>query len=186
MKSDGIPLSNDKVIKSLEEGRSYKYLGVLEADEMMVNEMKEKVEKEYYRRERKVLETKVNSGNVLKSISTWLGWSRPQLEEIDRRTRKLLTMHNGFHPKSNADRLYLSRSEGGRGLIGVQDTVETEILGLTNYLRNSKESLLIAACTIEEDEDRQTPNEYKKRTKNERKTVDTKTNTWTIYQANNE
>ena len=82
--------------------------------------------------------------------------------------------------------MYLSRSEGGRGLIGVKDTVETEILGLTNYLRNSKESLLIAACTIEEDEDRQTPNEYKKRTKNERKTVDTKTNTWTIYQANNE
>ena len=68
----------------------------------------------------------------------------------------------------------------------MQDTVETEILGLTNYLRNSKESLLIAECTIGEDEDRQTPNEYKKRTKNERKTVDTKTNTWTIYQANNE
>ena len=66
----------------------------------------------------------------------FLGWSRLQLEEIDRKTRKLLTMHNGFHPKSNADRLYLPRSEGGRGLIGVQDTVETAILGLINYVRN--------------------------------------------------
>ena len=36
-------------------------------------------------------------------------------------------------------------------------------LGLKNYVRNSKE--IIAAHTIEEDEDRETPNEYKKRKK---------------------
>ena len=42
VKSDSIELHNDKVNKSLEEGDSYKYLGVLEADEMMVNEMKDK------------------------------------------------------------------------------------------------------------------------------------------------
>ena len=164
VKSDGIELPNDKVIKSLEEGESYKYLGVLEADEVMVNEMKDKVKKEYYRRVRKVLERNLNSRNVFKAINTWavsvvrysaafLGWSRLQLEGIDRRTRKLLTMHNGNHPKSNVDRLYLSRSEGGRGLIGVQDTVETAILGLRNYVRNSKESY------------RETLNEHKKRKK---------------------
>ena len=45
----------------------------------------------------------------------------------------------------------------------MQDTVETAILGLRNYARNSKERLLIAACTIEEDKDRKTPNEYNKR-----------------------
>ena len=66
-------------------------------------------------------------------------------------------MHNGFHPKSNVDRLYLSRSEGSRGFIGVQDTVETAILGLRNFVRNSKERLLIAACTTEKEEDRETP-----------------------------
>ena len=47
VKSDGIQLLNDKVIKSLEEGESYKYLGVLEADEVMVSEMNDKVKKEY-------------------------------------------------------------------------------------------------------------------------------------------
>ena len=46
-KSDSIQLLNDKVIESLEEGESYKYLGVLEADEVMVNEMNDKVKKEY-------------------------------------------------------------------------------------------------------------------------------------------
>ena len=112
-----------------------------EADEVMSNEMKDKVKKEYSRRVRKVLETKSNSGNVFKAINSWavsvvkysaafLGWSRFQLEEIDKRTRRLLTMQNGFHPKNNADRLYLSRSDGSRGVIGVQDTVETSNFGV--------------------------------------------------------
>ena len=101
-------MPNDKVIKSLE---SYKYLGVLEADEVMVNEIKDKVKKEYYKKVRNVLETKLNSGNVFKAVSVpvvryseaFIRWSRLQLEEVDRRSRKLLTMHNGFHLKSNVD-----------------------------------------------------------------------------------
>ena len=40
IKSDNIQMPNDKVFKSIEEGESYKYLGVLESDEVMVNEMK--------------------------------------------------------------------------------------------------------------------------------------------------
>ena len=43
-------------------------------------------------------------------------------------------------------------------------------MGLRNYVKHSKESLLIAARTVEDDKDRETPNEYKKRKKNERKT----------------
>ena len=44
----------------------------------------------------------------------------------------------------------LSRSKDGRGLIGVQDTVEAAIFGLRNYVRNSKERLVIAAHTIKD------------------------------------
>ena len=35
VKSDDIQFPNDKVINSLEEGESYKYLGVLEVDEVI-------------------------------------------------------------------------------------------------------------------------------------------------------
>ena len=49
--SDDTELPNEKVIKSL-EGESYKYLGVLEADEVMVRKMKDNVKKEYYGRTR--------------------------------------------------------------------------------------------------------------------------------------
>ena len=72
VKSDGTELPNGKVNNSLEEGESYKYLGVLETDEMMVNEMKDKAKKEYSRRVKKVLESKGNSGNVFKVINTWI------------------------------------------------------------------------------------------------------------------
>ena len=94
-------------------------------------------------------------------------------------------MDNGFHPKSNVDRLYLSRRKGGRGLIGAQDFVEAAILWLRNYVRNSKESLLIAARTIEDDKNRETPSEHKIGKRMKGNTVDTKTITWTIYQASN-
>ena len=71
LKSDGIELAKEKVIKSLKEGESYKYLGVLEADEVTVNEIKNKVKKECYRGVRKKLQRKLNSGNIFKAINTW-------------------------------------------------------------------------------------------------------------------
>ena len=51
---------------------------------------------------------------------------------------------------------------------------------LRNYVRNSKERLLIATRTIKYDEKRETPNEYTKWYKNERKTQ------WTQKQLHGE
>ena len=45
VKSDGIELPNEKLIKLLEERESRKYLGLLEANELMVNKIKDKVKK---------------------------------------------------------------------------------------------------------------------------------------------
>ena len=48
VKSVGIELPDGQVIKSLQEGESYKYLGILEADRFL-EEMQMKVSKEYFR-----------------------------------------------------------------------------------------------------------------------------------------
>ena len=53
VKSVGIELPDGKVIKSLQEGESYKYLGILEADKFLEQKMKLNVSKEYIRRLRK-------------------------------------------------------------------------------------------------------------------------------------
>ena len=180
IKSNGIKMPDDKVIKSLKEGEGYKYLGVLQADEVQEKEMKEKVGSEYKRRVRKILETKLNGGNVIKGINTWaipvlrysaafLNWTKAELQEMDRRTRKLLTMHNGLHPRSNVDRLYIPRREGGRGLMSVEDTVNLATIGLKRYVKESKEKLLVAARGDTENEELETENEFKRKSRQERK-----------------
>ena len=55
MKSVGIELPDVKGIKLLQEGESFKYLGILEADKLLQEKMKLNVSKEYIIRLRKVL-----------------------------------------------------------------------------------------------------------------------------------
>ena len=50
VKSVGIELSDGKVIKSLQEGESYKYLGHLESETFLEEKMNLNVSKEYIRR----------------------------------------------------------------------------------------------------------------------------------------
>ena len=45
----GIELPDGKVLKSLQEGENYKYLGILEADRFFGEEIKLNVSKEYFR-----------------------------------------------------------------------------------------------------------------------------------------
>ena len=71
IESDGVKIPGNNFIKSLQENDGYKYLGVLQKDEVMEKKMKEVITKEYKRRVRKVLETKLNGGNIIKAINTW-------------------------------------------------------------------------------------------------------------------
>ena len=125
--SDGIALPNKTKMKEMKEGDSYKYLGVIQADGMKHHEMKEKVKTEYSRRVRdtrnKIEWWKYNSRNkyggisLLRYSAAFLDCTGAELEQIDRRTRKL-------DPKSDIAKIYLSRKEGGRGLISVEETVK--------------------------------------------------------------
>ena len=71
VKSVGIELPDGKVIKSLQEGESYKYLGILEADKFLEKRMKLNDLKEYIKRIRKVLKSKLNGGNLVYRVNTW-------------------------------------------------------------------------------------------------------------------
>ena len=118
VKSVGIELRNG--IKSLPEGESYKYLGILETDKFLVEKMKLNVSKEYIRRLREVLKSKLNGGNVVRGVDTWVvsllrysaafvSWKKCELQAVDRKTRKLFTIYAALHPKSDVDRLYIPR-----------------------------------------------------------------------------
>ena len=131
VESDGIQLPDDNEIKSLKEGEGYKYLGVIEADEMLHCQMKEKVSKEYLRHVRKLRKSKLNGRNLIQGINAWavslvryaggiINWTKKELRDLDTRTRKTLTMNTALNPMDCVARLYVPRAEGGRGLISVE------------------------------------------------------------------
>ena len=125
MKSVGIELLNGKVIKSLQEGESYKYFGILDGDKFLEEKMKLNVSEEYIRRLRKVLKSKLNGGDLVGGVHTWavsllrysaafVSWRKSELQAIDRKTRKLFTIYGALHLKSDVD-----RKEGGRSLMSI-------------------------------------------------------------------
>ena len=82
-----------------------------------------------------------------------------------------MTIHNALRPKSNVDRLYIPRKEGGRGLQGVEEAVKLTNLGLENYVKESRERLFTAARSVDIDliePIRETTIEAKKQKKEER------------------
>ena len=88
VKSVGIELPNGKVIKSLQEGESCKYLEILEADKFLEVTMKLNVSKEYIRRLRNFLKSKRNGRNLVGGVNTWA--VSHVLKEYIRRLRNLL------------------------------------------------------------------------------------------------
>ena len=131
----------------------YTYLGILETDKIKEKEMKEKFSKEYLRRLRLILRSKLNGRNKIMAVNTWavsvmrygagiLKWNTDELKSLDRRTRKFMTMHGTLHPKSDIDRVHLRREMGGRGLIICEGYIRMEENSLGWYVRNSVEPLI--------------------------------------------
>ena len=72
VKSVGIELPDDKAIKSLQEGESYKYLGILEAERFLGVEIKLKVSKEHFSKLKKSSKVKIEWWEF-RSRSQYLG-----------------------------------------------------------------------------------------------------------------
>ena len=150
--TDGMELPNQDKIRTLWENETYKYLRILEVDIIKQVEMKDKIQKEYLRRTRKLAETKLSSWNLIKGMNTYavplvryselfLKWTRAELKKMDQRTRKLITMHKALHPRDDVDRLYVPRKEGGGGLISIEDGVDASMQRLEDYIEKHEQGL---------------------------------------------
>ena len=104
----------------------------------------------------------MNGRNKVTAINTWavaifrygagiIQWTASELKDMDRKSRKTMTIYGGLHPKSDVDRLYVKRKEGGRGLISVERCIREEENSLGFYVAKSEENLIsgvLAAETI--------------------------------------
>ena len=70
VRCERINLLNSEVMNEVEK-EGYTYLGIAELDKIKENEMKEKTIKEYKRRFRLVLKSKINRKNKLTAINAW-------------------------------------------------------------------------------------------------------------------
>ena len=92
-----------------------------------------------------------DGGKSIRAINSWavpvirytagiVDWTQAELDDLDRKTRKLMTANHALHPQSDVDRLYLPRQTGGRGLLQVKQTVEEEKRALNDYIKNRTEN----------------------------------------------
>ncbi|XP_029643373.1 uncharacterized protein LOC115217830 [Octopus sinensis] len=144
-RSQEIEMLNGQTMGAVEKGQWYKYLGILEADEIKNEETKQITSREHTRRGRKLLQSKLNSKSLIEShklksstlIQIW-SWNykldQINIKELDRKTRKLLTMYGAHHPKADINRLSLRRDQAGRGLIVIEECVQIGRKSLVEYL----------------------------------------------------
>ena len=114
-------------------------------------EMKKiKIKKEYLRITSKLLETKLNSRNLIKRINACtdpfvrytgplLKRTREEFKQVDQRTRKLMAIHKALYPRDYIDRLYVSRKEGVKGLASIEESVDISMQRLEDNIEKRGE-----------------------------------------------
>ena len=117
----GITFEDD--IKDRDPRKAYKYLGIEECFGIQHKNENEKLKKEYLRRLRLVLGTELRLKNKIQAIGSLavpvlrysfgiVNWQQEELQKLERKTRKLLTIHEQHKTKEDVDRLHVPRKLG--------------------------------------------------------------------------
>ena len=113
--------------------------------------------------------------NKITAINAWavavfrygagiLQWKESELKDMDRKSRKTMTIYGALHSKRYVDRLHINRKERVRGLASVERCVREKENSLGFYVANSEENLIRGVAAAEEisTEDTVTGGEFKK------------------------
>ena len=121
--AERIDMPDGESIKKVDKN-GHIYLGILEYNKTKESKMKENFREEYLRKTKLIMNSRFNDRNKITAINTFVSlmryvagivkWTKIKLGEIDRRTRKVMTVNKKLHPRSDFDRLYVSRMEGGK------------------------------------------------------------------------
>ncbi|TVU57700.1 hypothetical protein FQP88_24255, partial [Vibrio atlanticus] len=144
---DDVELVDGSVLRQLDAGELYRYLGMEEHRMHAVSEVRATLQSEYVRRLRKIWSSELSGKNKVSATNMLavpvllysfgvLKWARKDLRDLDIKTRKIINMNRSMHPNSSVARLYLSRSIGGRGLQSLERLHDRLVLGLTHEVVN--------------------------------------------------
>jgi hypothetical protein len=136
-----------EIIKNLNKGEFYKYLGINQSNHIQHSIIKENLEKHVYLRIKSILKSKLNGNNLIKAVNTYavplltysfgvIKWSKTNLQNINIQTTVLFTKFCKHHPKSAIERFNLPRENGGRGFSNLEILQHNQIASLKNYFLN--------------------------------------------------
>ena len=136
---------NGLTIQELAVEKTYKYLGVDETVKFDSELNKHNVQTEYKRRLRKIWTSELNGHNKVIATNVFavpivtygygiLDWTKQEIRNLDITTRKVMNMANSLNRRSDVDRIYVSRKQGGRGLRNLEDEYVKRIVGLNQHL----------------------------------------------------
>ena len=160
--SENIKINNLNV-QQVKEGESYKYLGIDENISFDVTTNKGRVLNEYFKRVRKIWSSELSGYNKLISHNAFavpvliptfglLDWTIDEINSIDKKTRKILTMTGNFHKNSDIDRFYMPRKLGGRGIKEIMTAYERRAVSAKQLLTQIKKNNRYLSKVIESEE----------------------------------
>ena len=156
---------NGLELTELVENDSHKYLGCDEDISYKGDLNKERVKKEYFNRVRKIWKSELYSRNKVMAHNIFavpvftltfgiLDWTKDEIQNIDIRTRQILTCTGNYHKNSNVDRLYTKREAGGRGLNSIFDVFVTRMISTVEHLKSTRDSNKYIELGIQHEKDR--------------------------------
>jgi hypothetical protein len=103
-----------------------------------------------------------------------INWHQEEIQKLDRKTRKMLTIHGQHHLRADIDRSYVPRKEGERGLMQVEGAYIAETLNFMEYVENKEDPLIQTVRTHQHNTNSallQTVNKFKKSFQSETKQI---------------
>ena len=126
---------------------------------------KARITKEYLSRVKKIWSSELSDYNKVVAHNSFatpiiiptvgiIDWTIDEIEQLDINTRKILSMMGNLHPNSDIDYVYVSRSNGGRGIKQIRTLYESRIIAVRQHLlRNDNRNNLIQYIVTSEEQD---------------------------------
>ena len=112
---------------------------------------KDRVKKKYKTRLNKIWRSELNGRNKTIAHNTFaipiitptvgiLDWNEKEIKDLDIMTRKIISVNGGFHQASDVNRLYTSKTKGGRGITSIEDMYESRTMGIMKHLEEASDT----------------------------------------------
>ena len=132
------------------------FLMVLMSTTRIYSGVRERLTKVYASRLHRIWSSALSSKHKVHATNTWavsvfryffalVKWPLKVLKQPDRLTRKVLRRFKSHHLSASIERLYLRRSNEGRGLVNIRQAYEREVVASELYLANAVGDELLQA-----------------------------------------